>query len=128
MKNFRVRRADGRVVGISEMSPADARRNLGPGEVLVPFDPSVSPDLARWADGEWVAGPAGPGRVDDYRFMRASGYDIGAQVGALMKVVEALIADPEVSARLPPDVRAEFAALSARNAVLKNNHPRLPRT
>lgn len=123
MKWFRVRTDDGCIVGICEMSEDDAIRNLPRGQLLVPHDPAV-PLHYRWQNAEWIdAGlPAGP--EADFRFMRRSGYDVGAQVGALMKVVEALLASPEIAAIAPGDVRAEFDDLAKRNAALRAAYPK----
>ena len=123
MKWFRVRTDDGCIVGICEMSGADAQRNLAPGETLVPYSPTV-PLHHRWCDGEWVEAEIPPGPASDYRFMRRSGYDVGAQVGALMKVVEAALSLPDLAAAIPAEARAEFDALAAHNAGLKALHPK----
>jgi len=123
VKWFRVMADDGRIVGISEMSEADAIRNLPRGQLLVPHDPAV-PLHHRWQNAGWIdaALPAGP--AADFRFMRRSGYDVGAQVGALMKFVEALHARPEIAAMIPGDVRAEFEDLAKRNSALRAAYPK----
>jgi len=123
VKWFRVRTDDGCIVGICEMSEQDAVRNLPRGQLLVPHDPAV-PLHYRWQNAEWIdAGlPAGP--EADFRFMRRSGYDVGAQVGALMKIVEALLSKPDLAAAVPENVRAEFIALAAHNAAIKAAHPK----
>lgn len=123
MKWFRVRTDDGCIVGICEMSEQDAIRNLPRGQLLVPHDPAV-PLHYQWQGGQWSEIAAPENRAGDYLFMRRSGYDLGAQVGALMKIVEALLSKPDLAAALPEDVKAEFAALAAHNAALKAAHPK----
>lgn len=123
MKWFRVRTDDGRIVGVCEMSEDDAIRNLPRGQLLVPHDPAVSLQSV-WKDGGWVDDGAPPiGPESDHRFMRRSGYDVGAQVGALMKIAEALVSDATIAALLPHDVKAEFDALVAHNAAIKTAYP-----
>lgn len=114
--------ADGLVVSIlGRASVAEAEAQLKPGCRLEPFDPAVDPRRARLTGEGWVTPPpADPA----YDVMRRTGYDVGAQVGALMKIVEALLADPVLAARIPPAARAEFDALVARNAALKAAHPK----
>lgn len=121
---FRVQEATGHVVGICRMSEDRARANLRSGEVLVEALPDIDPRRHKLVAGEWIGREPEPGRESDYVFMRASGYDIGAQVGALMKVVAAIVAMPAVAAHLPPETKAEFDALVAINAALKVRHPK----
>jgi len=123
VKWFRVMADDGRIVGISEMSEGDAIRNLPRGQLLIPHDPAV-PLHHQWRGGQWVEIAAFEDRAGDYLFMRRSGYDLGAQVGALMKVVEALLSKPDLAAALPEGVMAEFDALAVHNAALKAAHPK----
>lgn len=123
MKWFRVRTDDGCIVGICEMSEQDAVRNLPRGQLLVPHDPAV-PLHHRWQNAEWIDAGLRAGPEADFRFMRRSGYDVGAQVGALMKIVEALLSKPDLAAALPENVRAEFTALAAHNAAIKAAHPK----
>lgn len=121
---FRVQEATGHVVGICRMSEDRARANLRPGEVLVEGSSDVDPRRHKLVAGEWIGREPEPGRESDYAFMRSSGYDIGAQVGALMKVVAALMDEPSIRARVPAETRAEFAALVAKIAALKAQHPK----
>jgi len=121
---FRVREADGHVVGVTRMKQEQAAANLRPGEVLVEAPDGVDPRRQKLVAGQWVSREQKPGRESDYVFMRSSGYDIGAQVGALMKVVEALMVEPSIRARVPAETRAEFAALVAKIAALKAQHPK----
>lgn len=116
----------GVIVGVCEMSLDDARLNLSPGEELAPWDPEVLPHRHRWSaeDGRYVDFTPPARRAADYAFMRATGYDVPAQVGALMKVVEAVVADPRIATLLPPDVRAEFDACARANAAVKATHPK----
>lgn len=123
MKWFRVMADDGRIVGVCEMSEDDAIRNLPRGQLLVPHDPAV-PLHYRWQNTGWIEAGLPDGPAADFRFMRRSGYDVGAQVGALMKVVEAIVSRAEIAAALPADVKAEFEAVCAHNAALKAAHPK----
>lgn len=116
-KNFRVRE-DGTIAGLSEMPVELAEANLGEGEVLLPFDPSVTPRLHRWSfeDHLWVPMDPEPGPEDDYRFMRSTGYPSpGEQLGAIVK----LLADPD-----DPAARQEFDALVAAIRAVKDAHPK----
>jgi len=121
---WRVREADGHVVGVSRMARERAEVNLGPGQVLVEAPEGVDPRCHKLVGGLWVSRDPEPALKHDYAFMRASGYDIGAQVGALMKVVAVIAATPAVVAVLPAETKAEFDALVARIAALKARHPK----
>jgi hypothetical protein len=123
VKWFRVRSDDGCIVGICEMSEQDAVRNLPRGQLLVPHDPAV-PLHHRWQNAGWIDAGLPHGPDADFRFMRRSGYDLGAQVGALMKFVEALLTRPEIASAVPDDVRAEFDNLAAHNAALRAAYPK----
>jgi hypothetical protein len=116
-KNFRVRE-DGTIAGLSEMPVELAMANLGEGEVLLPFDPSVTPRLHRWSfeDHRWVPADPEPGPEDDYRFWRSTGYpSAGEQLGAIIK----LLADPD-----DPEARREFDALVETIRTIKKSHPK----
>lgn len=116
--------ATGDVVEVLTMSEAEARQNLPEGCTLKPWREDVDPRRHRLDGGRWKRKrKATHSRDGDPLFMRRTGYDVGAQVGALMKVVEAMLADPVVAARLPPEVVAEFEAQAAHNRELKAAHP-----
>lgn len=119
---FRVREADGHIVGVCRGSEERALSTLKAGQVLMAAQEGVSPHRHRLVNGQWVEKDPEP--APDYAFMRSSGYDVGAQVGAMMKVIEALAEQPEIAAALPENVKAEFDALAAHNAALKAAHPK----
>jgi len=115
MRFFRIDAA-GRIVGISDMDEATAQKNLGEGERLLPFDPAVSVRGHFWTGETWAALPPEPDRIDDWVFMRATGYpSVGDQLGAIMKV----LAEPAGA-----DARCELDSLLQRIAEIKAAHPK----
>lgn len=78
MKYFRIKKTDGRIVGISTMSEADARLNLQEDEDLLPFDENVRKHH-RWINGAWVEGPKPKDLSEDWSFMRRTGYPVVAE-------------------------------------------------
>ncbi len=117
---FRVN-PDGSVAGISDSDEATAKMNLAEGQYLRPFDPAVDVTQDRWDGKAWVRAGARSRPEDDPDFMRRSGYpDLREQVGALMKVVPALLSGDPVSAA----DRAEFDAIVTRILGVKAEHPK----
>lgn len=108
--------SDGAIVGISEMSEAVARINLGPGETLLPWQDGVSPERNRWDGERFVAREPAPTLQDDYAFMRSTGYpSVGDQLGAVMK----LLANPSDT-----EARVEFEQVLAQIEAVKKAHPK----
>ena len=115
MRWFRIAAA-GRIAGLCDMDEESALLNLGKGEFLVPFDPTVSPRDHRWTPEGWAALPAAPERTEDWSFMRGTGYPpVGEQLGAVMKV----LADPA-----DPEARRELDSLLDQIAAVKAAHPK----
>lgn len=124
---FEIRESDGRVVGIPSMSLDLAEANLPEGCILVPFDPIIDIQLDRWTEDGWERGVfSRPLRrkETDYRYLRRTGYDQGAQVGVMMKIIEALISKPATRKLLDPDLLAEFEEQIANNARVKAESPK----
>lgn len=126
-KWFRVRRADGAIVGVATMPLALALRNLGPGETLRPWAPGINPRHHRWGGRGvgWVAAERlAPARESDPRWLRSTGYpSAGAQLGALMKLTRALLDAPALAGAIANDVRVEAEALLAEIDAVKAAHP-----
>lgn len=100
---------NGRVTGVTEGDRATAELNCRPGEMVKP------------CEGLSVVNHTRP--EDDPFFMRRTGYpDLAEQVGALMKVVPALLAGESVDVA----ARAELLAIVDRIATTKAMHPKLP--
>lgn len=117
---FRVN-PDGSVAGISDSDEATAKMNLSGGQYLRPFDPAVDVIRDRWDGMAWVRATARARPEDDPDFMRRSGFpEVREQIGALIKVVSALLSGEPVAAA----DRAEFDAIVARIQAVKAEHPK----
>ncbi len=106
---------------LSRPTEAAVQAALRPGCTLVDWDAGLDPRRVRRVGGTWetVAEPARP-----YDVMRRSGYHLGDQAGAIMKLLEALVADPAIAALVPAPVMAEFQASVDNNAAVKAAHPK----
>lgn len=127
-KFFRVDGATGYVTGISQMSEEDATANLGVGEVLLPFDSGVNWKLQKWdfVTTSWVARTPPPDPSEDPLFNRTTAYSeiVGDQIGAMMKVINDLLAaNPSLKATLPSGTAAEFDGVAAQVDEIKDNFP-----
>jgi hypothetical protein len=124
---FEIDDATGNVVGISTMSQAEALKNLPSGCTLMPREPDIDHRQKRWdkQKNKWVKKTQKPiDLADDYVFMRGSGYNVPAQVGAMMKVIGALLDNSDIRALLPADIIAEFEDAQFDVARIKRENPK----
>lgn len=124
LKWFQIEKTTGYIVAIESMSEEDAHRNCASENVIMPAVEHINPTTHRWDFGvqTWVDLPLPRRPEDDFRFMRRTGYpDVGEQVGALVKIMAAMLSGEPVSLA----DRSEFDAIVSRIHSVKTDHPKV---